>query len=585
MSSFFKIFFASLLSLIVFGIATFVFFIVILASVKSSDEPNIGANGILLLDLSQQYKEQDENNPLNMLTGNTNEDVPGLFHVIRLVKHAKTDSAIKGIYIKCEDNNNGFAASEELRNALLDFKQSKKFIIAFGDVIAQKAYFVATAADKIYCNPQGMVDWRGFSTTLMFIKGTLDKLEIQPQIFYAGKFKSATEPLRAVQMSDANRLQTSIYMNDMYNELLLAASKKTGLDTGTLHNLANTGAIQSASQAAQYKLIDGVKYDDEVKNEMARLLKVSATKKFNFVPLGKYAKAVKSFGSSKDRIAIIYAEGEIMDGKNKRGETVGSDETRLLIRNARLNDDIKAIVFRVNSPGGSSLASEEIWREIMLAKAAKPLVVSFGDVAASGGYYISCGADSIFAEPTTITGSIGVFGIIPNFKQFFNNKMGITFDGVKTGPYADMPSVNRPLNAAESLFVQQSIDTIYHVFKSRVSEGRNLSMEVVDSIAQGRVWTGKRALEIGLVDRLGNMKDAVDCAARMAKVKDYRIKEYPENKGFLQSLVNNFSNEIKAKVISDEIGMEQYRLLKQIKNAKAMTGVVQARLPFEIDIR
>ena len=294
---------------------------------------------------------------------------------------------------------------------------------------------------------------------------------------------------------------------------------------------------------------------------------------------------MESLGSGTDRIAIIYADGEIMDGKNKRGETVGSDETRLLIRNARLNDDIKAIVFRVNSPGGSSLASEEIWREIMLAKAAKPLVVSFGDVAASGGYYISCGADSIFAEPTTITGSIGVFGIIPNFKQFFNNKMGVTFDGVKTGPYADMPSVNRPLNAAESLFVQQSIDTIYHVFKSRVSEGRKLSMEVVDSIAQGRVWTGKRALEIGLVDRLGNMKDAIDCAARMAKIKDYRLKEYPENKGFLQSLVNNFSNEIKAKAISEEIGVEQYKLLKQIKNVKAMTGVPQTRLPFEIDIR
>ncbi len=585
MGSFFKIFFASLLSMIVFAVATFVFFIVILASLKSSDKPNIGANGILLLDLSQQYKEQDENDPFNMLTGNTNDNVPGLFHVVLLIKHAKIDSAIKGIYIKCEDNNNGFAASEELRNALLDFKQSKKFVIAFGDMITQKAYFIATAADKVYCNPQGMVDWRGFSTTLMFIKGTLDKLEIQPQIFYAGKFKSATEPLRATQMSDANRLQTSIYMNDMYSELLLAASKKTGLDTAMLHILANTGAIQSANQAAQYKLIDGVKYDDEVKNEMASLLKVSASKKFNFVPLGKYAKAVESLGSGTDRIAIIYADGEIMDGKNKRGETVGSDETRLLIRNARLNDDIKAIVFRVNSPGGSSLASEEIWREIMLAKAAKPLVVSFGDVAASGGYYISCGADSIFAEPTTITGSIGVFGIIPNFKQFFNNKMGVTFDGVKTGPYADMPSVNRPLNAAESLFVQQSIDTIYHVFKSRVSEGRKLSMEVVDSIAQGRVWTGKRALEIGLVDRLGNMKDAIDCAARMAKIKDYRLKEYPENKGFLQSLVNNFSNEIKAKAISEEIGVEQYKLLKQIKNVKAMTGVPQTRLPFEIDIR
>ncbi|MDB5249603.1 MAG: sppA [Segetibacter sp.] len=586
MRSFLKIFFASFLALVLFAIIGFFILMGIVAAVSSSsDRAEVGDKGVLVLDLTKQYKEQKDNDPINTFTGNPDNNVPGLYDVVRMITYAKKDSAIKGIYIKCDDNANGFAASEELRNAVADFKESHKFVIAFGDVISQKAYYVANVADKVYCNPKGMVDWTGLESTTYFLKGTLERLQIEPQIFYAGKFKSATEPLRAYEMSEANKLQTSVYLNDLYSRILLTAADKTKSDTATLHQLANTGAIQTASDALKYKLIDAVKYDDEVKSEIIKHLKIDAADKINFISLGKYAKAVDYSPNGGDRIAVIYAEGEITDGKGKDG-IIGSDEFRNIIRKARLDKNIKAIVFRVNSPGGSALASEEIWREITLAKKAKPVVVSFGDVAASGGYYIACNADSIFAQPNTITGSIGVFGIIPNMQKFFNNKLGITFDGVKTGPFADMPSLSRSLNPAEKLFIQNSIDTIYATFKGRVAEGRKLSPEIVDSIAQGRVWTGQRALQIKLVDKLGNINDAVACAARMAKItKDYTLREYPEKKNFLEALMNNYTNEVKIKTVKEEIGEEQYTILQQLKNIRNMVGIPQTRLPFEFDIR
>lgn len=585
MRSFLKIFFASLVALIVFVIIGVLILIGIVATATSGSKPELGSKAVLVVDLTRQYKEQKEDDALNVIRGNADENVPGLYDVVRMIKYAKSDSSVKGIYIKCDDNANGFAASEELRNAILDFKQSHKFIIAFGDVISQKAYYVASAADKLYCNPKGSVDWRGLETTLFFLKGALDKLEIEPQIFYAGKFKSATEPLRAYQMTEPNKLQTSVYLGDLYSHILLSASEKSKTDTASLHQLANAGIVQTATEALRYKLIDGVRYDDEVKSEIIRNIKIDPAEKINFVSMGKYAKAVDFAPGSGDRIAIIYAEGEITDGKGK-DDNIGSDTYRLLIRKARLNKDIKAIVFRVNSPGGSALASEEIWREITLAKKVKPVVVSFGDVAASGGYYISCNADSIFAQPNTITGSIGVFGIIPNLKKFMNNKLGITFDGVKTGPFADMPSATRPLNAAEKQFIQNSIDTIYTTFKSRVAEGRKLPSAVVDSIAQGRVWTGQRALTIGLVDKLGNINDAVNCAARMAKLSSYQLKEYPEKKTFLEKLLNNnYSEEIKIKAVKEEIGEEQYNILRQLKNVRNMISIPQTRLPFELNAR
>ncbi|MEJ7828982.1 MAG: signal peptide peptidase SppA [Segetibacter sp.] len=584
MRNFFKIFFASLLALVIFSLIGFLILVGIIASAATSAKPDINSDAVLVVDLTKQYKEQKDESILGSFTSNSDNDIPGLYDVVRMIAYAKTDNSVKGIYIKCDDNANGYAASEELRNALIDYKKSKKFIIAYGDVISQKAYYVATAADKVYCNPKGLLDWRGMASTLFFVKGALERLEIQPQIFYAGKFKSATEPLREYQMTEANRLQTSVYLNDMYSRVLTAVAEKTGVDTASLHNLANRGAIKTAYDALTYKLIDAVKYDDEVKSEIIGKLGIKDTTKINYVSLGKYAKAVDFTKSGEGRIALIYAEGEIKDGKGEDGE-IGSDDYRNLIRKVRLDKNIKAIVFRVNSPGGSALASEEIWREILLAKKAKPVVVSFGDVAASGGYYISCNADSIFAQPNTITGSIGVFGIIPNMKNFFNKKLGVTFDAVKTGPFADMLGVNRPLNEPEKMFIQNTIDTIYTAFKGRVSEGRKLSLAVVDSIAQGRVWTGQRALQIRLIDRIGNINDAINCASRMAKLKDYTLREYPEKKNFFEKIMNDYKNNVKVKMIKEEIGDEQYAIFKQLKSIREMVAIPQARLPFEVNIK
>jgi protease IV len=584
MRSFFKTFFASLLALFIFSVLVFIVVLVFISIAASPDKPDIGSKAVLVLDLGKQYQEQEQDDPLAALTGNADVNVPGLYDVIRLIGHAKKDNDISGIYIKSLDNANGFAASEELRNALADFKTSKKFVVAYGDVISQKAYYVASIADKVYCNPKGMVDWRGMASTLFFMKGTLEKLDIQPQIFYAGKFKSATEPLRETKMTEANRVQTSVYINDLYSRVLLAAAQRSGLDTGTLHRIANEGAIQSGSDAVKYKLIDGLKYDDEVKTELINNLKIKEADKINFVSIGKYEKAVDYRKTDGDRIAVVYAEGEIIDGKGKDGQ-VGSEDFRNIIRKLRLDKKVKAIVFRVNSPGGSSLASEVIWREITLAKKDKPVVVSFGDVAASGGYYISCNADSIFAQPNTITGSIGVFGIIPNMEKFFNNKLGITFDGVKTGPFADMMSINRPLNVAESAFVQNTIDTIYADFKGRVATGRKLSSTIVDSIAQGRVWTGQRALGIGLVDRIGGINDAIACAGRMAKLKNFSLREYPEKKTFLQQLFDVQKTEVATRMVKEDIGDDQYKLLQHLQQVRQMISVPQARLPFELQIK
>ncbi|HYJ62248.1 MAG TPA: signal peptide peptidase SppA, partial [Parafilimonas sp.] len=326
-----------------------------------------------------------------------------------------------------------------------------------------------------------------------------------------------------------------------------------------------------------------LKYDDEVKNELLKRLHKSEKDDINWVSFGKYAKAA-DFHKSGDggKIDIIYAQGDIVDGKGDKDE-IGSDNYVKLIRKARLDDDVKAIVFRVNSPGGSSMASEAIWREVMLAKQKKPVIVSMGDYAASGGYYISCAADSIFADETTITGSIGVFSILPDMQKFFNDKLGITFDGVKTAPYADMGSVSRPLTQPEKNFIQASVDTIYNKFKTRVANGRKKDIIYIDSIAQGRVWTGKRGIGVGIVDRTGTLQDAVNCAARMAKISDYRTREYPEQKTWLEELTSqSFSAQSNQKALTKEIGVDQYNLLQEVKQLKQISGIPQSRLPFTI---
>ena len=585
MKGFFKTFFASLLAMIVFTVIGVFVLIGFIVSASSSEKPAVGHRAVLVLDLSNKFKEQAVDNPFGALMNEADNDVPSLYDMVRLLKHAQSDSSVKGIYILCGNNNNGFAASEELRKALLSFKASGKFILAYGEAISQKGYYVANTADKLYCHPQGGVDWGGFSSNMMYLKGMLDKLEIQPQIFYAGKFKSATEPLRETQMTDANRLQTSVWLGDLYSRFLEAAATSRNLDTTKLRDLAVTGAIQTAHDAFANKLVDGLKYDDQVKKELQSWLHIEEKDKINFVSFGDYAKGVSfknSFG--EDKIAVIYADGDIVSG-NGDNEQVGSDAFRALIRKIRMDKSVKALVFRVNSPGGSSLASDVIWREISLTRKEKPVIVSMGDVAASGGYYISCNADSIFANANTITGSIGVFSIVPNLQSFFKNKLGITFDAVKTAPYADMGGSDRPLNETEKRFFQASTDSIYQTFKTRVADGRKKDTAHISNIAQGRVWTGKRAIEVGLVDRIGTMQDAMECAARMAKLKDYGVKEYPEKKNIVEQLLSNYKKSIKKDLIKEEIGEGQYRLIKELKQVKEMVGIPQARMPFTVDIR
>ncbi|MFT3935462.1 MAG: signal peptide peptidase SppA [Chitinophagaceae bacterium] len=589
MRQFFKIFFASLLAFIVFvviGIFIMAAWVAGVASSLSSDKPTVGSKAVLYLDLSQAIAEQGKDNPLSGLSNNDEYDSPGLYDMVKLLQYAKTDTSVKGIYIKCADNANGFATSDELRAAIIDFKTSNKFVYAYADVISQRAYLVANAANKIYCNPKGGLEWKGFVLQYMFFKQTLDKLGIEPQIFYAGKFKSATEPFRTDRMTDANKLQSSVFLNDLYNRFLIETSEARHVDTASLHQYAATMAIQTAEDAVKYKLIDDVMYDDEVKQEIKQRMGLTDKDKINFIEAGKYAKAVNyKSNSGENRIALIFAQGDIVDGKGEKGQ-IGGDTYRSLIRTARMDDKVKAIVIRVNSGGGSAMASENMWREISLARKQKPVVLSFGDYAASGGYYMSCGADSIFTSANTLTGSIGVFSIVPNLQKFFNDKIGITFDGVKTSEYADMPTASRPLNDAEKRFLQNDVDSIYHTFLGRVSEGRKINIALVDSIGQGRVWTGTKGLGLGLVDKIGSLQDAINCAARMGKLGNaYRIKEYPEPLSWWESLMGGYKKSMQAKAMQEELGDEGMTIYSNLKKIKQSVGSAQARLPFVMDIR
>ena len=584
MKSFFKIFIASLLALIVFSILGVMVLIGVAASASSSDKPLIGSDAVLVLDLSKPYKETVQENPFASLTTDGDFETPSLFDMVRLIEHAKKDENVKGIYILASSNVNGFAASEEIRKALLDFRKSKKFVVAYGETITQKGYSVANVAQKIFVHPQGGLEWAGFSSNLLFLKGMLDKLEIKPQIFYAGKFKSATEPLRETQMTEANRLQTSVWLGDLYNQFLYQTAAARNLDTALIRSLAVEGKIQTAADAVKYNLIDGLKYDDQVKNEITGRLNLAVNSKINFIYFGEYAKSVTlNESSASEKIAVIYASGDIISGSGT-DEQVASDDYKELIRKARLDKSVKAIVLRVNSPGGSALASDVIWREVSLAKKEKPVVVSMGDVAASGGYYIACNANKVFANASTITGSIGVFSIVPNIESFLKNKVGITTDRVRTGPFADMGSMDRALTEPEKKFFQSSTDSIYNTFKSRVSEGRNRDLEYVDSIAQGRVWTGTRGLTVGLVDEIGTLSDAIEAAASMAKVKSYKLKEYPEKKNILEQLFNNYKRTVSLQLIESELGADQVFMMQQVKKVKSMIGVPQAKLPYAITV-
>ena len=498
----------------------------------------------------------------------------------KILKKAKNDDRIKGIYLNLSDVPSGMATISEIRNSLEDFKETGKFIYAYGELFTQKAYFLASIAHKIFMNPVGMLEFRGYRGEVVFIKGLLERLEIEPQIIRHGKYKSAIEPLILDRMSEANKEQTLTFIQSLWDNTINDIAESRGVDIEVLNDIASSLSASRTKSAYELNLIDSVIYYDQFLEYMADIIDVEKIKIDNLISVSDYSKAkVKDDKKrSKNRIAVIYASGSISQGEGS-DNSIGSDKIARTIRQARLDEKIKAVVLRVNSPGGDGLASDVILREVNLLKEEKPIVVSMGNLAASGGYYIACGANKIFANPNTITGSIGVFGIIPNFEKFFENKLGITFDDVMTNDNADFMNITKPMTEYQYNLIQKEVDDFYDTFVNHVVKGRGMTYEQVDEIGQGRVWTGIDALEIGLVDELGGIDDAIEAAVELAELEDYRVIELPEQKDPFQKLLSDLMNQSRSSFIKKELG-PNYQYVRYIKEVSEIKGV-QARLPYD----
>ncbi len=582
MKQFFKILFACLSAIILFFLIILFAFAGLIAGASSdSDKTIVEKNSILLLDMNKQIAEQSQKNPLGSLTKSPTS-VVGLNDILSSIKAAKNDDKIKGIYIKLGVNPNGWASLQEIKNALIDFKkESKKFIIAYGEICDQKSYYVASVGDKVYLNPVGGFEFNGLSITGTFFKGTLDKLGITTEAFHCGKYKGAYEPYKLEKFSEPNRYQLSVMLNDFYSEFLQTVSLKTGLDTSTLAKMSNEGAIKFPSDALKEHFIDATIYGDSVETILKEKIGIKPNGKLKMINADDYASSINSTNES-DKIAVLYADGAIYDGSGEDG--IYSKAITKEIRKIANDENIKALVLRVNSPGGSAMASEIIYHELMKLKMKKPIIVSMGNYAASGGYYISCAADSVFAENNTITGSIGVVGVMMNYGNALKDKIGITTDVVKTSKYADFPSVTREFTDAERNWIQNYLDTTYNLFKSRVAQARNMTMEQVEDLAQGHVYSGTLAKQLKLIDAIGNTDDAIACAARKANLKKYNIEEFPKQKDKIKDLIDELSGQKKEDAILKKVLGDDYLVFKEIQKIKEQKNKIMAIMPFQIDI-
>lgn len=589
MKDFFKFVFASMIGVILSFFALFVLFIifitVIVSSAGSDGDVAVSPNSVMHMSLDYPISERSDKNPFGNFNfmGLEGKKTLGLKEILAGIEDAKTDKNIKGIYLDASSVSAGFATIEEIRNGLIDFKKSGKFVIAYSEVYTQGAYYLASVADKIYLNPEGMVDFRGLNSESMFFKGALDKMGIEAQIIKVGTYKSAVEPFILEKMSEANREQVTSFLGSMYDHFLSEISASRKIPKATLFAIADSAKVRDPKDAVTFKMVDGLLYKDQVLDDLKSRTGIDKKKDIKSISIENYASNErKESSTSSNRIAVIYANGEIISGEGN-DNTMGSDRISRAIRKARTDDKIKAVVIRVNSPGGSALASDVMWREVVLTKKVKPVIVSMGDVAASGGYYIACAADSIFAQPNTITGSIGVFGIIPNMQNFFNDKLGITFDGVKTGRFADLGDVSRPLTEDEKMIFQHEVDKTYNTFTKKVADGRKKSQAYINSIGQGRVWSGTEAVQNGLVDRLGDIDDAIKSAAKKAQLKDYKIVSYPTQVDPLKSLFDNSADKVRLYFVKKELG-DNFTYYEQLKSALGVSGV-QARIPYNITVR
>ncbi len=586
MKQFFKFMFASMLGVFLMFLLFFFLVFGIIASIGKTEPVEVAANSVFHLKLNNEIIDRSPENPFENFDFMTLSpgSVIGLNELLRNIRKAKEDENISGIFLDLSITQTGWSTIREIREQLKDFKENGKFVIAYGDVMSQGAYYLATVADEIYINPEGTIDFRGINAEVLFFKNMLEKIGIEAQVIRHGKYKGAGEPFFLEQLSSENREQIQGFISSIWNTALADISSERNVTINHLMETADRFETRTPEGALQAGMIDGIAYKDEVMDIFREKLEIESSEKVKLIDYSKYNRAPlpKSMipSRSREKIAVVYGMGNIIMGEGSE-RSMGGDRIAKALRDARLDESVKAIVFRVNSGGGSALASEIMLREVMLASEEKPVIVSMGDVAASGGYYVACYADKIIANPGTITGSIGVFGMIPNMQEMFNDKLGITFDNVKTNELADLGSVSRPLTRVEREIIQSEIERIYETFINHVAEGRGLPLSAVDSIAQGRVWSGVDAKRIGLIDDFGGLNYAIEQAAEMAGIEEYRIAEYPEQKDIFERLREGFGA-AETRWLQSKLG-DSYKVYEAMQQTSEQTGILM-RMPFDVHI-
>ncbi|MBC5837200.1 signal peptide peptidase SppA [Flavobacterium muglaense] len=578
---------ATIVGLFVFFMLFF-FGVILIAALfgGESDAVVVKTNSVIELDLKNIEYDYAGKYEDPWITIFSDKKSIGLTDVIRAIEAAKTDDNIKGISILNDQSTLGMAQAKELRDELESFKKSGKFVMAYANAFSQKEYYLNSVANTIYLNPAGEMDFKGLAAEVMFFKDFQEKTGVKMEVIRHGKYKSAVEPFLENQMSDANKEQTTALLNAVWNSIVTEISTSRKIPVAKLNEIANGLLARTPEMAKAQKLVDIVAYEDVYHDAIRKALKVKNDEDYDKISILDYTKNNNTTSITTDttnKIAIVYAQGEIQSGEGDVN-TIGERSMRRSLQEARKDKNVKAIVLRIDSPGGSALTSDLIWREIELTKKVKPVVVSMGNYAASGGYYIACNANTIFAENNTITGSIGVFGILPNFSQL-TKKMGINVDQVRTHANASRYSPFVPIDENFKAVTLEGVEHVYNTFVTHVAEGRKMTYEQVDAIAQGRVWTGSEAIKIGLVDKIGGLNDAIAAAAQLSKTKSYSTQNYPEyKKEFNELLAGLPFAQSKANFIKEEIGEQNYLLMQQVKKFQEQKGV-QAMMPFAINIK
>jgi protease-4 len=569
--------------MIIFFLFVVFFFSALVGSMKEEKKVAVGDKSVLHLELDAEISEMDIENPLAGLPvpGGDVKHI-GLISLKEAIRKAKDDDKIEGIYLDITQSTTGFSTLEEIRQSLIDFRESGKWVVTYTEAMTEGAYYLATASDEIYLNPEGEIEFNGLTATVGFYKKLFDRWQIKPQIFRVGEFKSAVEPFIMDKLSEENRLQLTELVNSIYDHILDNIASARGIDKARLEEISDQMLVRNAESTVELGLVDKLMYQDEFFDLLREKLEIGEEEKINLITYNRYRKSYSTYKRSGNEIAVIVAQGAIVPGDgNQQDEVIAGEKFAEEIRKAREDDDVKAIVLRVNSPGGEYRASDMIWREMSLAKQKKPVIASMSDYAASGGYYIAMAADTIVAQPTTITGSIGIFGMIFDLSSFLGNEIGITFDEVRTGNYGDTYTITRALTQAERNYIQRSLDEYYDTFTSKAAEGRNVAKEDILKVAGGRVWTGKQAIDHKLVDVLGGIDDAIRIAAEAAGVSDdYKVKLYPTPKDFLQEFLTSLGENTQTNVAKQEMG-DLYLWYREGRKVLQFQGV-QARMPFEL---